>query len=77
MGAEIWRERVLWWGYTNPHTHPHTQLKKSGFPISIPNQCGDFPSKWGQVRTIHTRTGLFTISKYALQNPSSLNTNTT
>jgi len=32
MGAEIWRGRVLWRGYVHPHTHPHTQLKKSGIP---------------------------------------------
>ena len=29
---EIWRGRVLWRGYVHPHTHPHTQLKKSGIP---------------------------------------------
>jgi len=32
MEMEIWRRRVLWRGYVHPHTHPHTQLKKSGIP---------------------------------------------
>ena len=29
---KIWRGRVLWRVYVHPHTHPHTQLKKSGIP---------------------------------------------
>ena len=29
---EIWRGHVLWRVYVHPHTHPHTQLKKSGIP---------------------------------------------
>jgi len=29
---EIWWGRVLWRVYVHPHTHPHTQLKKSGIP---------------------------------------------
>jgi len=32
MGMEIWRGQVLWRGYIHPHTHPHTQLKKSRIP---------------------------------------------
>jgi len=56
----IWRGRVLWRGFIHLHPHSHTQLKKSG--ILIPSQCGDFPSKWGRVRTIPTGTGLFAIS---------------
>jgi len=62
-------------GYVHPHIHPRTQLKKSGiphththtqsmrrFPILIPNQCGDSPSKRGRVRVIPTGTSLFVIS---------------
>jgi len=52
--TEIWRGRVLWRGYVHPHNHPHTQLKKSRFPLPIPSQCGDFPSKQGRVRAIPT-----------------------
>ena len=51
-------------GVCTSHTHPHTQLKKSGnpIPISIPNQSGDSPSKRGRVRAIATETCLFAIS---------------
>jgi len=53
---EIWRGRVLWRVYVHPHTHPHTQLKKSG----IPHTHTHTQSMW--VRTIPTGMGLFTIS---------------
>ena len=53
-------------GICTSHTHPHTQLKKSGFPIPIPipSQCGDSPSKRRRVRAIPTGTGLFAISTW-------------
>ena len=46
---EIWRGRVLWRVYVHPHTHPHTQLKKSGIPhthIHTQSMRG-FPIKTG------------------------------
>jgi len=64
---EIWRGRVLWRGYV----HPHTQLKKSGFSIPIPSQCGDSPSKRERVRAIPTGTGLFAISNSRAPAPTS------
>jgi len=51
-------------GICTSHTHPHTQLKKSGIPHTHTHtsQCGDSPSKRGRVRAIPTGTGLFAIS---------------
>jgi len=37
MKTEIWWGQVLWWGYVDPHTYPHIQLKKS----KIQHQNGD------------------------------------
>ena len=50
----IWRGRVLWWGYVHPHTHPHTQLKKSGIPHTHTQSMRKFPSKRGRIQTIPT-----------------------
>ena len=48
-------------GYVHPHIYHRTQLKKWGFPIPIPSQCENFPSKRGRVEAISTETNLFTI----------------
>jgi len=42
---EIWRGRVLWRVYVHPHTHPHTQLKKSEIPHT--QSMPGFPVKTG------------------------------
>lgn len=45
--TDIWRERVLWWGYVHPHNHSHTQLKKSGIPHTHTQSMWGFPVKTG------------------------------
>jgi len=61
---EIWWGRVLWRVYVHPHTHPHTQLKKSGIPHTHTHtqSMRGFPSKRGRVRAIPMGTDLFAIS---------------
>jgi len=60
---KIWRGRVLWREYVHPHTHPHTQLKKSGFPIPIHTQSmRGFPVKTGTGLDNTHGTSLFAIS---------------
>ena len=59
---EIWRERVLWRVYVHPHTHPHTQLKKSGIPHTHTQSMRGFPVKTGTGSDNTTGTGLFAIS---------------
>jgi len=41
---------------------PIPNWKSRGFPIPIPSQCGDSPTKWGRVQAIPTGTSLFVIS---------------
>jgi len=41
---------------------PIPNWKSRGFLIPIPSQCGNFPSKRGQVRAIPTEANLFAIS---------------
>jgi len=60
---EIWRGRVLWWGYVHPHTHPHTQLKKSGILHTHTQSMRGFPVKPRTDSGNTYGTGLFAISK--------------
>jgi len=48
----------------SPSPYPIEKIGDSPYPYPYPysSQCGDSPSKWGQVRTISTETGLFAIS---------------
>jgi len=62
---QIWRGRVLWRGYVHPHTHPHTQLKKSGIPHTHTHtqSMRGFPVKTGTGSGNTHGTSLFAISK--------------
>jgi len=64
MGTKIWWGWVLYRGYVHPHTHPHTQLKKSKIPYTHIQSMWKFSSKWGRVRAIPMGVDLFVISKY-------------
>jgi len=61
---KIWRGRVLWRVYVHPHTHPHTQLKKSGIPHTHTHtqSMREFPIKTGTGSDNTTETDLFAIS---------------
>jgi len=45
-----------------PSPYPIEKFGDSPYPIPIPSQCGDSPSKQRRVRAIPTRTSLLVIS---------------
>jgi len=46
-------------GYIHPHTHPHTQLKKSGTPRTHIQSMWDSPLKRERVRIIPTGAEIY------------------